>query len=343
MPKKMFILPGLNGDALFLNDFKNSLKKASLNFISQDNLNSNINANIEQFSNKVKLENIHSGIKRQIPIDDVQDVDSTSLKSENHDVNFVLVNDVVEPNNQTNVNISTPYIQSVWDIEIIEYPKNQILSYTELQEYVFQKVIAYDEFYILAESFSGPIAASLASLCPNNIKGIIFAASFVETPLLFSKVGSKIFNKIPYIHHLHKIPFSLVKHLLMNNYHDELVEEKIKEFLATAKEEVIYSRIKEVVNLNHHFLNTYNDIYASFNGKILSIVAGHDALLSKLANFPLPIFEEKIVKNTHFSYKIADRLPQTQIAFFSNAPHMILELYPDRMAQEVMRWIYHNI
>jgi pimeloyl-ACP methyl ester carboxylesterase len=344
MSKKMFILPGLNGDALFLDDFKRSLEKAALEFTS--NNHSNFIAGIEGENQKVKLENIHSGIKRSIPIDDIEDVqvNSESQKNKEHDINFVLVDEPVahEQNNVSNVNISMPYLHSEWDIEIIEYPKNQILTYAELQEYVFQRVMEYDEFFILAESFSGPIAASLASLCADNIKGIIFAASFVETPLLFSKIASKAFNKIPYIHHLHKMPFNVVRHLLINNYHDEVIEEKIREFLSTAKEEVIYSRIKEVINLNHNFLNTYNDIYASFNSKILSIVAGNDALLSKLANFPLPVFDEKMIKNTHFSYKIANRLPQTQIAFFNNAPHMILELYPDRMAKEVMGWIYHN-
>lgn len=358
MSKKLFILPGLNGDALFLNDFRNSLLKASLTIDKNDKNQSFLNLENTVEENKIKLENIHSDSKRIIPIqDEIEDVivkENSPIHNteKNEEVNFVLIDDPDNTNHfdqqkafsheASHINISTPYIKNEWDIEIIEYPKNQILTYPELQEYVFKKVIDYHEFYVLAESFSGPIAASLATLCHDSLKGIIFAASFIETPLLLANVGSKIFNKLPFMNSLHKVPFHMLKHLLLNNYHDVEVEEKIKEFLLTAKEEVIQSRIKEVVNLNQQFLNSYNDAYASFNGKVLSIVAGQDKLLSKFSNFPLPVFDEKMLQATHFSYKIANRIPQTQIAYFKNAPHMILELYPDKMAQEIMNWLENS-
>lgn len=344
MSKKLFILPGLNGDSLFLEKFKQSLEKASLT----NNLE---NANVEDNQNKVTLERIHSGSKRIIPINN-NEIEDVQIHESKKDINFILVDDKETVLNQkennfnsnqiSNINISTAYIKKQWDIEIIEYPKNQIMSYPELQEYVFQKVMIYDEFYVLAESFSGPIAASLVPLCQNNIKAIIFVASFVETPLLLSRLSSRLFGKLPYMNQLHKMPFEIIKKMLLNNYHDEYVEGKIKEFLATAKEEVIYSRIKEMINLNHSFLNSYNDSFVQFNGKVLSIVAGQDNLLYRLANLPfLPMsfMKENFSEHVNFSARIADRIPQTQIMFFPNAPHMILELYPDKMAKEIMNWI----
>ncbi len=45
---------------------------------------------------------------------------------------------------------------------VISYPPDQLLGYRELEEFVAAKLPADRDFAIVAESFSGPLAARLA-------------------------------------------------------------------------------------------------------------------------------------------------------------------------------------
>lgn len=71
------------------------------------------------------------------------------------------------------------------DVLTIAYPTHQKLSYSQLVEFVKDKLCALNTPYVLVgESFSGPVALMLGQAKPKNLLGIILVASFVEAPNL---------------------------------------------------------------------------------------------------------------------------------------------------------------
>jgi pimeloyl-ACP methyl ester carboxylesterase len=64
----------------------------------------------------------------------------------------------------------------------VPFPATGGNTYDDLLQIVQAAVADFPSFYVLASSFSGPLAVTLAVACPARVKGIIFAASFVKSP-----------------------------------------------------------------------------------------------------------------------------------------------------------------
>lgn len=73
-------------------------------------------------------------------------------------------------------------LRDEYEHKIISYPTQQVLSYTELVDYVAQRLPQDREFVILAESFSGPIALQLSRRCGERLRAMILVCSFVKNP-----------------------------------------------------------------------------------------------------------------------------------------------------------------
>ena len=67
-------------------------------------------------------------------------------------------------------------------VQVISYPNDQLLPYKELESFVRTCLPKNQDFVLLAESFSGPIAYRIASNPPANLKQVIFVATFLKSP-----------------------------------------------------------------------------------------------------------------------------------------------------------------
>lgn len=68
------------------------------------------------------------------------------------------------------------------DARPVAYPLDQTLGYAELVAYA-RAWLPRGSYFVLAESFSGPVALRLATERPPGLRGLIFAASFAASPL----------------------------------------------------------------------------------------------------------------------------------------------------------------
>ncbi len=66
--------------------------------------------------------------------------------------------------------------------QIISYPKNELLNYQQLTNYVKSRIPVSENFILVAESFSGPIAYAIAQYAPKNLIHLVLAASFIANP-----------------------------------------------------------------------------------------------------------------------------------------------------------------
>ncbi len=80
----------------------------------------------------------------------------------------------------------TPFIRNApeWANPIvISYDQNKKESYDELIGNVLKAIDKDQPYLLIAESFSGPIAISLAANNPVNLKGLVLCASFAVNPM----------------------------------------------------------------------------------------------------------------------------------------------------------------
>jgi pimeloyl-ACP methyl ester carboxylesterase len=71
---------------------------------------------------------------------------------------------------------------------IISYPTDRRLSYAELVRFVRQQVPSDEDYVLLAESFSGPVAIEIAAMHAKNLKALILSSTFVTNPVWVPQV-----------------------------------------------------------------------------------------------------------------------------------------------------------
>ncbi len=132
------------------------------------------------------------------------------------------------------------------ETKILSLPEEGTQSYEELAEKVIQK-LPEENFVLLAESFSGPLAALIASRMPDRILGVIFVATFLTSPgrirLRFaSQLPLKAFLEFPILQRI-------CRWLLFGKNADQ---ELFKEFLSTVNEvpeELLIKRLKAMLSI----------------------------------------------------------------------------------------------
>ena len=98
---------------------------------------------------------------------------------------------------------------------VVAYPPGQPLGYEELEQHVRSRLPSEEPFVLLAESFSGPLAVSIAASPPSQLKALVLVCTFAKLPApsfvlrLFKPVGL-----VP----LWRAPVSLVSWLLLGRY-----------------------------------------------------------------------------------------------------------------------------
>jgi pimeloyl-[acyl-carrier protein] methyl ester esterase len=66
--------------------------------------------------------------------------------------------------------------------QVIAYPTQEVLSYTQLTQWVLPSLPADKPYVVIAESFAGPLALRLAERAGENLQALVLCATFVRNP-----------------------------------------------------------------------------------------------------------------------------------------------------------------
>lgn len=166
-----------------------------------------------------------------------------------------------------------PFIEAMpKDMEplVISYPNDKKLSYEELVDYVLARLPDNDEFILVGESFSGPIAYRLALRKPENLKAVIFVASFLSRPaksvldlIRYLPVG--LLLSIP-------LPTFAVKLLLSGVNASEQLIDLLKQTMDMIPARTFAFRLMQVAKLSgsHHHCMTRAVYIQPTNDKLVS-------------------------------------------------------------------------
>jgi pimeloyl-[acyl-carrier protein] methyl ester esterase len=198
-------------------------------------------------------------------------------------------------------------------IEALCYPTDTNRSYDQLLVAVQSSVPTSEPYFLLAESFSTPLAIQFAATNPPNLRGLILCAGFATSPI---RGGRKSLASLiaPLAFRLPLSKFAM-SHFLVGRHAPESLHAAVHAAIRAVKPAVLAARLRQVLAV---------DARAALNKvsvPILSIQAQQDRLVGESS-----LAEMLAIK------------PQIQVARIAG-PHLILQREPQQSAEAVAIFI----
>lgn len=195
--------------------------------------------------------------------------------------------------------------------EVISYPTSDKLSYQDLTGLVREQVPQRQPYLLLGESFSGPIAISLAASAGTQLKGVILSCTFARNPRQFL---SKFGVLVPSVS-IQSWSMPLLNQLLMGSFDDPIISNQLFEAITQVSPEVMRYRLDEVMHVDE------TQALKNIAQPILYLQGKSDYLVPATAAQDIL----KIAKNAQL------------IAL--DAPHLLLQVAAKEAAQHIMQFV----
>jgi len=166
-----------------------------------------------------------------------------------------------------------PFIKvlpSETDIQVISYPPSVKLNYQELTELVMSQ-LPKEQFILVAESFAGYIAYQVALCKPNNLKSVVFVATFLESPRPFLLALSRLLPRSRILSA--PIPNYIIKLFLFGSVVNKKMIMLFKQSMKQVSPQVLSYRLQEIEKLSNS--HQFSEIRATY------IQATNDKLVPK--------------------------------------------------------------
>lgn len=135
-------------------------------------------------------------------------------------------------------------------IDVVRYPGTEALGYDELERLVRAQLPASQPFVLLGESFSGPLAISIAAAPPPGLRGLILCCSFARSPApgLALLRGGLLELSMKFMHSdLMRGP---MRHMLLGRFATPRLVASLQDSLRQVTAAVMTRRMKEVQRVN---------------------------------------------------------------------------------------------
>lgn len=194
---------------------------------------------------------------------------------------------------------------------VLGYPATEALDYPALESIVRRHLPQGEPYVLLGESFSGPIAISIAASMPPGLCGLTLCASFATNP----RPGLGWLRWVCGIAPVKLLPTRLLSRLLMG--HHETPE--LRKALASAMTKVSPSAMRARA----------------------SAVLGVD-VTAKLRQVKVPVLylrgaQDRVVPASAATH-VVQALPTTELVNL-DAPHFLLQMMPKEAASAVVQFM----
>jgi pimeloyl-ACP methyl ester carboxylesterase len=130
-------------------------------------------------------------------------------------------------------------------IEAPHYPTNASPSYSQLLKMVESIVPPSEDFVLLAESFSTPLAIQYASTNPPNLRGLILCAGFATSPLRgwrrsFAQLIAPVAFRLP-------LPKIAIARFLIGANAPESLHAAVRAAIRSVKPAVLSARLHQIL------------------------------------------------------------------------------------------------
>ncbi|MDH5178700.1 MAG: alpha/beta hydrolase [Gammaproteobacteria bacterium] len=127
---------------------------------------------------------------------------------------------------------------------VIDYPIDQSLTYTELLPLVRNRLPANEDFILLAESYSGPLALQLIAEEINGHTGTVLVATFVRNPrpLLLRFLPHKLIGLLLHL----PIPDFMLRYFLLGPDATTALSALCRQAIRRVKPQVLAARLADI-------------------------------------------------------------------------------------------------
>jgi pimeloyl-ACP methyl ester carboxylesterase len=199
-------------------------------------------------------------------------------------------------------------------IERLNYSNRPSSTYRQLLGIIQSSVSASDPYFLLAESFSTPVAIQLAATNPNNLKGLILCAGFASSPLTGpGRIAASLLA--PLLFRLPVFEFAVNRFLIGPNPPKSL-QASVRAAVSSVEPTVLTARLRAVLSCDAREALRHVAV------PILYIQATRDELVS-----PSCLEEIRRVR------------PEVGVAQI-DGPHLILQREPKQSADAVVKFIH---
>lgn len=197
------------------------------------------------------------------------------------------------------------------EVIVASYPADKPLAYAELEARVRAMLPTDRNYFLLGESFSGPLAISIAASAPPGLRGLLLCCSFARNPLPVLAVARPLLGLLP----LAAVPLALPGYFLLGRFSTPRLRTALAGAVAAVAPAVLRQRARAALAVD---------------------VAG------ALANIRVPLLylrasEDRLVPGSA-SALIAASVVHTRIVDFV-APHFLLQVVPAAAAAAVAGFI----
>ncbi len=188
---------------------------------------------------------------------------------------------------------------------VVRYPTVDPLDYDALGALVRDVLPTEAPFVLLGESFSGPIAISLAARHPAGLRGLVLCGTFARNPRPGLAVLRPLLGMLP----LGRPPIGLLCRLLFGRHATPALRAELARILAGISPAVSRTRLRAVLDVD------VSARLAAIDVPALLLRARHDRVVPRAAGDLL-----------------ARRLPRARVVELEG-PHMLLQTAPDEAAR----------
>lgn len=195
---------------------------------------------------------------------------------------------------------------------VVSYPEDKPYGYEDLKGIVSNAIPKSNDFVVLGESFSGPLAIMTASEKPNGLLGVILCATFAKNPFNFIPSWASHLSVSP-IYALWPTTIRL-RAICGGGRFKNLINMAL-DAIKTAHPRAISARVKAILKVNVRLLFEKIDV------PVLYIAGRKDHLIKK-----------------HNMIDLITIKPEMEVAEL-NTKHFLLQLEPDRSAEIITNFI----
>ncbi|WP_338847011.1 alpha/beta fold hydrolase [Massilia sp. W12] len=130
--------------------------------------------------------------------------------------------------------------------QIVRYPGHTVLDYQGLAPLARAACPSDRPFYLLGESFSGPLALQLAAQSPAGLRGVILCASFIRNPHPHAARIAPLATLLP----IQLAPPSLMSFALLGQYSTPPLRAALAQAVRQASHTVLRQRLLSVTKID---------------------------------------------------------------------------------------------
>jgi pimeloyl-ACP methyl ester carboxylesterase len=196
---------------------------------------------------------------------------------------------------------------------VISYPPDIFLTYSELREHVLRRLPSDVPFFLISESFGGPLALEVAATAPSGLAGVVLCATFISNPtqlsvsLAMMTLNASLFKIDP--------PAFIVRWFLVGTRASDALVKLVQDVLRSCNPYVMASRVRATLYLDAR------DVLRRCHAPILYLIGTNDRLVKSRS------LDEILAVQPEAMHETID------------APHFLLQREPGRGAAAIDRFV----